>query len=219
MTADETDGSNSKRADQNGESDADNEVTAEIDPGIDDREDSASETVDETLFDEISIDAAIDEELAEIIAEDVVDPVVRERDEYLDTLRRLQAEFDNYRKRMIRQQTESVERATESLVERLLPTLDALDLALAHSASEESSPDRQALTQIASLLRDTMGKEGLERIDAIEVQFDPNIHDAVMHLEREEGEQSTGVVVTEVMRAGYQLKGKVVRPAMVQVRG
>jgi molecular chaperone GrpE len=149
------------------------------------------------------------------------DPITRERDEYLDALRRLQAEFDNYRKRMTRQQFESIERATESLLNRLLPVLDALDLALAHSAEvpEESSTDRQALIQIASLLRDILSKEGLERIDATGVAFDPNIHDAVTHLEPDEGTDEDGVVVTDVLRAGYQLKGKIVRPAMVQVRG
>ena len=166
---------------------------------------------------------ALEEELefAEAFDLPIEDLVLRERDEYLDSLRRLQAEFDNYRKRVTRQQTESVTRATESLLERLLPVLDALDLALAHheSSDEESTADRQALTQIAALARDVLFKEGLERIDAAGVEFDPNIHDAVVHLEREAGAEESGVIVSEVLRAGYQLKGKVVRPAMVQVRG
>lgn len=155
----------------------------------------------------------------EVESED--DVVMRERDEYLDTLRRLQAEFDNYRKRMTRLERESVARATESLIERLLPVLDALDLATLHSDDDafDSTPDRQALVQIAALARDTLAKEGLERIDAIGVPFDPNIHDAVVHLERDEGLDEQGVIVAEVLRAGYELKGKVVRPAMVQVRG
>jgi molecular chaperone GrpE len=190
----------------------------------DDREESVDEVevasggLDDT-DEERSADAAIDDELAEILSEVDGDPVARERDEYLDTLRRLQAEFDNYRKRMSRQQTELVDRATQSLVERLLPTLDALDLALAHTSGEEDAPDRQALTQIAALVRDTLTREGLERIDAIGAEFDPNVHDAVVHLPHEDGSEETRVIVAEVLRAGYQLKGKVVRPAMVQVRG
>ncbi|HUY06226.1 MAG TPA: nucleotide exchange factor GrpE [Acidimicrobiales bacterium] len=149
------------------------------------------------------------------------DLVTRERDEYLDTLKRLQAEFDNYRKRVTRQQAESIMRATESLLERLLPVLDALDLALAHheSSAQEAGVDRLALTQIAALARDVLSKEGLERIDATGVAFDPNIHDAVTHLEHDDDTGEGGVIVSEVLRAGYQLKGKVVRPAMVQVRG
>lgn len=163
----------------------------------------------------------VDLSVEEAIDFDDRDPVTRERDEYLDMLRRLQAEFDNYRKRVMRQQSESVARATESLIERLLPVLDALDLALAHheSTQEELGPDRQALTQIAALARDALAKEGLERIDAIEVSFDPKVHDAVIHLDREDDTDESGVIVSEVLRAGYQLKGKVVRPAMVQVRG
>jgi molecular chaperone GrpE len=170
----------------------------------------------------LELDGSLDEELAELLIEEESDVVTRERDEYLDALRRLQAEFDNYRKRMVRQQSESIERATESLLERLLPALDALDLALTHSKEEESAPDRQALIQIAALLRDTLAKEGLERIDAVEVEFDPSMHDAVMHLPAEESASEhtpDGVVVDQVMRVGYRLKGKVVRPAMVQVRG
>jgi molecular chaperone GrpE len=155
-----------------------------------------------------------------------LDRVIAERDEYLDSLRRVQAEFDNYRKRMVRQQTELLERASESLLERLLPVLDALDLALAHRtpADAESSEDSGATAQIAALLRDTLTKEGLERIDEVPAEFDPTIHDAVAHAAAEEDEPDEGgighrVVVTEVLRAGYRLKGRVLRPAMVKVQG
>ncbi len=203
MTSDETNASAGSSEDRE-ESVDDVEVAS---GGLDDTDDVRS------------AEEVIDDELAEILSEVESDPIARERDEYLDALRRLQADFDNYRKRMSRQQTELVERSTQSLVERLLPTLDALDLAIAHSNGEEDSSDRQALTQIAALVRDTLTKEGLERIDAIGAEFDPNVHDAVVHLPREDGSNETSVIVAEVLRAGYQLKGKVVRPAMVQVRG
>lgn len=159
----------------------------------------------------------------EMTLEDILasDDVIKERDEYLDALRRVQAEFDNFRKRTTRQQGEASERAKESLLERLLPVLDALDLALAHVATdpEDTSSETAALTQIASLLRDTLYKEGLERIDEIEVDFDPTVHDAVAHLPDEPDSEAKGVVIAQVLRAGYRLKGRVVRPAMVQVRG
>jgi molecular chaperone GrpE len=174
--------------------------------------------------------------------------IAAERDEYLDSLRRLQADFDNYRKRAIRQQTELVERATEGLLVRLLPVLDALDLAMAHlpAAGEGTDSDAmRSLTQIGTLLRDILEREGLERIDQVGVRFDPTIHDAVAQAgpaeagSREPLGQSTGDQddeleaapeeagpgssgdnsVASVMRSGYRLKGRVLRPAMVAVRG
>jgi len=141
-----------------------------------------------------------------------------ERDEYLDALRRLQADFDNFRKRSMRQQTELLERATEGLCVRLLPVLDALDLATAHVGGEdESNEAAKALEQIGALLRDILAREGVERIDAAGVPFDPTVHDAVGSLPVEPSPD--GQTVAEVMRAGYRLKSKVLRPAMVIVGG
>jgi molecular chaperone GrpE len=147
---------------------------------------------------------------------------LRERDEYLDALRRLQAEFDNFRKRTARQQAELLDRATESLVERLLPVLDALDLAVVHATPEgdPSDPSTNVLAQIATLLRDTLVKEGLERVAEVEVDFDPTIHDAVAHVPaRESGEDGNRHLIDDVLRPGYLMKGRVLRPAMVRVRG
>lgn len=148
--------------------------------------------------------------------EDEAAKAAAERDEYLDALRRLQADFDNYRKRSVRQQTELLERATEGLLVQLLPVLDALDLAEAHASEEE----RAALSQVGTLLKETLSRQGLERIDATGVEFDPTVHDAVAHEEAEKGEgDSSPHEISEVMRAGYRLKGRVVRPAMVKVKG
>ena len=147
-----------------------------------------------------------------------LDPLVElatQRDEYLDALLRLQADFDNFRKRTLRQQTELLERASASLLERLLPTLDAVDLAVAHASGE----DAPVFEQIASLLRDALAKEGLERIDDDGVEFDPTIHDAVAHVPSAEEAEPSKPAVGEVLRAGYRLKGRVLRPAMVKVIG
>ena len=178
------------------------------------------------------------EDPAETDEEDFVIPLasldvaLAERDEYLDALRRLQAEFDNYRKRVVRQQTELLERASQALVERLLPVLDGFDLAIAHARATETDSVEMASTleRIESLLRDVLAKEGLERIDASGVEFDPTVHDAVARVPAEEldeaeqtdeqGEAKSGAhLVDEVMRTGYRLKGRVLRPAMVRVRG
>ncbi|HXQ59356.1 MAG TPA: nucleotide exchange factor GrpE [Acidimicrobiales bacterium] len=151
-------------------------------------------------------------------AEDSLEAVRRERDEYLDMVRRVQADFENYKKRTQRQQTDAVERAGENLVSKLLPALDALDLARTHLSDEEkTSADVQAMLQAVSLITDVLAKEGLERIDDAGADFDPTVHDAVEHAPAEGGAGSD--VVADVLRAGYRWKGRLVRPAMVRVRG
>jgi molecular chaperone GrpE len=142
----------------------------------------------------------------------------RQRDEYLDALQRLQADFENYRKRVARSSSDASVRAAGDLVAKLLPVLDAFDLAEAHFAtvSSEEAPleEVQALSQARGLLLDTLAKEGLGRIDAVGVEFDPQVHDAVAHVEGEGGQ-----MIDEVLRAGYRWKGAVLRPAMVRVKG
>jgi molecular chaperone GrpE len=139
----------------------------------------------------------------------------RQRDEYLDALQRLQAEFENYRKRVARSSADAAVRAAGDVVVKLLPVLDAFDLALAHFVNV-TSEEVSALTQSRGLLLDTLARDGLERIDAVGVAFDPQVHDAVAHIEGDGvGEQ----VIDEVLRAGYRWKGAVLRPAMVRVKG
>jgi molecular chaperone GrpE len=128
----------------------------------------------------------------------------------------LQADFENYRKRVARTAEESAVRAAGVLVVKLLPVLDVLDLAQAHFAGE-ANEEAAALEQSRSLLLDTLEKEGLERIDGVGVLFDPQVHDAVAHVPSDDGE--TDQVVDDVLRAGYRWKGAVLRPAMVRVKG
>ena len=151
------------------------------------------------------------------VAEDPRTEAERQRDEYLDALQRLQADFENYRKRVARTAEEAAARASGELAGKLLPVLDALDLARAHFA-ESASDEAAALTQSRALLLDTLEKAGLERVDAAGVEFDPTVHDAVAHVPVE-GEGDGSHEVTEVLRAGYRWRGSVLRPAMVQVRG
>ena len=162
-----------------------------------------------------------DEELAaeldELVAEvaDARSEAERQRDEYLDTLQRLQAEFENYRKRVSRASEDAAARAAGALAGKLLVVLDAFDLAEAHFARAEGhSEEAVALAQAASLMRSTLALEELERIAEEGVGFDPTVHDAVAH---EPGEG--GPVVAEVLRAGYRWRGATLRPAMVRVRG
>ena len=138
-----------------------------------------------------------------------------ERDEYLDTLRRVQAEFENYRKRVIKEQTALVDRATGGLVEQLLPVLDSFELALKNfdaAGGEDTESVRKGVDLVYAELLGVLEKAGLSRVEADGKPFDPNVHEAVM---QEEGEGEP--IVTDVLRTGYTLKGRVLRPAMVKV--
>lgn len=150
--------------------------------------------------------ASVQEAEAAVEQDIDVAKVARERDDYLDALKRLQADFENYKKRVLKQQTEHLERAAEGLVEKLLPVLDTFDLAMKHGGD--------GLDQVQGQLMAALEKEGLERIDPLGKPFDPNDSEAVAH---EEGDD--GPVVSEVMRTGYRFKGKLLRPAMVKVKG
>jgi len=149
-------------------------------------------------------DALGDDELADAVLTDL-DVLAAERDDYYDQLLRTRADFDNFRKRMIKQQTEHLERANEGLIVKLLEVLDVLDGAHAHG---------EGFDQVGARLVGVLAKEGLERIDPVGREFDPNEADAVAH---EDGDGAQ--VVSAVLRPGYRWKGRVVRPAMVKVKG
>lgn len=135
--------------------------------------------------------------------------VASERDGYLDSLMRLQAEFENYKKAVAKREADARDRANEGLVTELLPILDACDGAVANGA-EDVAPVKTALNE-------ALVKHGLVRLEPEGETFDPEQHEAVMH---EEGEAADdGPMVAEVLRVGYQLKGRTVRPAMVRTRG
>lgn len=155
---------------------------------------------------------------SEDVTTDVVDErsdIERQRDEYLDSLQRLQADFENYRKRVARSSSDAAVRAVGDVIVKLLPVLDAFDLAQAHFANV-TTDEAAALAQSRALLLDTLAKEGLERIEITGVAFDPQVHDAVAHIE---GDGDAEQVIDEVLRAGYLWKGAVLRPAMVRVKG
>jgi molecular chaperone GrpE len=162
--------------------------------------------------DDIDDDAAA-EEAAAVVESDLAQ-LQAERTELVDTLRRVQADFENYRKRVLREQTALVDRATERLLEALLPVLDSFEGALASIAgnSPELEKLRDGVTGIHAQLLNVLEKAGLERIDADGMLFDPNEHEAVL---QDDGEAEP--YVAETLRTGYRLKGRVVRPSMVRV--
>jgi molecular chaperone GrpE len=164
-----------------------------------------------------AVETAAEEILTDVVA------LTAERDEYLSALQRAQADFANYRKRVVRQQEEQGNRAALDLVAKLLPVLDTLDLAVAHldkaDEGELPSTEAQSLRQARTLLIHTLSKEGLERVDEEGVPFDPSVHDAVAHAPEADDEGEPGATVEEVLRSGYRWRGQMLRPAMVRVRG
>ena len=144
-----------------------------------------------------------------------LDKARAEAESYLDDLRRLQADFDNYRKRTLREQTARAASASQALVARLLPVLDNFELAVS-SAERSRDFDRmlKGVEMVFGELREVLEAEGLVRIEAEGKPFDPERHEAVIAVEEEDTEPG---MVVDIVRAGYELRGKVLRPAMVKV--
>ena len=166
--------------------------------------DDASRLIGEEVADVSS--AGINETLD---VADLLDAVAKERDEFKDLALRLQADFENFRKRVATQLGDDVDRATRKIVESILPVLDACEAAAAHGV--------QGIESVWSALLGSLQKQGLEALDLADKPFDPSTAEAVVH---EPGsEDGTGPVVSEVLRTGYRWKGRVVRAAMVKVKG
>ncbi len=170
---------------------------------------------DDLDSDQIDDEQTVHEQAADEQAQDVsdaeepeisVEELLAQRDGYLNDLQRVTAEFANYRRKAAERQQETVAMAAADIVEKVLPVLDACDAAVAQGA-EDVVPIRDALFA-------ALEKEGLAKLDDPGAPFDPTCHEAVVH-EPGEGE----AVIAEVLRAGYEWNSRVLRPAMVKVRG
>jgi molecular chaperone GrpE len=135
-----------------------------------------------------------------------------ERDEHLNDLKRVAAEFENYRKRVLRDQESLVARAHERLVKELLPVLDDLERALAAAEEHEEAKLEEGVRLVHRELADALGREGLAEIETNGV-FDPHVHEALLSQPSEAAEGS----VLEVVQKGYRLGDRVLRPARVVV--
>jgi molecular chaperone GrpE len=157
-------------------------------------------------------ESAAPEPEPEVTVEDIVNDLERlvaERDELLSLAQRTQADFENFRKRTMKQQADEVARASGRIVEAILPVLDAFDYASAHG-EEQLKPMRDQLLG-------ALEKEGLARVDSDGAPFDPSLHEAVAHEAADEAQDEP--VVSETMRAGYTWRGGLLRAAMVKVKG
>lgn len=139
----------------------------------------------------------------------------REAEEYLDHLKRLKAEFENYKKRMVKERQQIVTWAIEDLIKEFLPVLDDLERAIdSASISQDFSSLIQGIKMVYDHFKQLLKKKGLEEISSQGEEFDPNLHEAIMRIESDEHPDN---VVVEEMRKGYKFKDRVLRPAMVKV--
>ena len=160
---------------------------------------AAPESLEE---EEAAAEAALDADLASL---------VKENEERLAQLQRLQADFENFRKQAQKRVLDEVDRSTGKFVEDLLPVLDACELAFAHGVD--------GIEPIWSSLLGALRRHGLEPLDSLGVPFNPEQHEAVMHVQGGDDGDDSEPVVSDVMRTGYTWKGRVLRPAMVTVKG
>jgi len=132
----------------------------------------------------------------------------------METLVRRQADFENYRKRVEKERQQDRHRGVESLIERILPVLDAFDRALAGEGDSAYLDYRKGFELIRRQLWETLAKQGLVRIDAMGQEFNPHFHHAIESVET--SEHADGIVIGE-MQPGYLFHDRVLRPAMVRV--
>lgn len=135
-----------------------------------------------------------------------------ERDSLVDRLARMQAEFDNARKRAAKEQQDFRDYALVDTVKTIIPVLDSFDRAL--QASAEKSEFRSGVELIHKQLVDALGKLGVKPVSAKGEQFDPRYHEAIEMVDTEDADDHT---VLEELQPGYRLKDRLVRPAMVRV--
>lgn len=164
----------------------------------------------------------VNEEVQEVSAEEKVLTLEAElkqskdqADDYYSRLQRLQAEFDNFRKRSQKEKEETVKYAAERVIEAMLPVLDNFERAILSSqTNQDFNAFSQGVEMIFKQMKISLEKEGLKPIEAAGQTFDPNLHDAVLQVDSEEYPENT---VVEELQKGYYLKDKVLRPSMVKV--
>lgn len=161
---------------------------------------------------DVDLDLPEDRDEAVAVLKDALVEARTAAEARLDDLQRVAAEFENYRKRVERDRTETVERSTERVVAALLPVLDSFDQAFTHEpSSEQEAALVKGMQSVYHQLMDVLASEGLQMIPAEGEPFDPNVHEAVS------GGGNGDLRVTSEMRRGYTLRGRVLRPALVAV--
>jgi molecular chaperone GrpE len=143
-----------------------------------------------------------------------VQKLIAEKQDLTNTLVRLQADFDNYRKRIEKERDQARHRGVEHLIEQLLPVLDGFDRALAAHDDPAYEEYRKGFELIRKQLWDVLAKQGVHRIESVGKEFDPNVHHAIEHVPTTD--YPDGAVIDE-LQPGYTFHHRVLRPAMVRV--
>lgn len=181
-----------------------------IDEGVLNEEAATEETADESAETDVTEEEAAEEQTVDE-TETLRAELEAERNKYL----RLMADFDNYKRRAVKDRQEAEKFRAQSLLVDLLPVLDNFERALTTATgSEESSSLLKGVEMVQKSLHEAVKREGLEEIKSVGEQFDPNVHQAVMQEKDDSAE--AGSVLMELQK-GYTLKGRVLRPAMVKV--
>ncbi len=131
----------------------------------------------------------------------------------VERMKRLQADFENFRRRTRQEKEELSNMVVQDFIKELLPMLDNFDRAMAAEATD-AAKFQQGVEMIYNQLTEVLKSKGLEKIDTTDAKFDPNFHQAVMRVENPDLEDEA---IAMELQKGYMVKGKVIRPAMVQV--
>ena len=134
---------------------------------------------------------------------------------YKDQLQRLAAEFDNAKKRMVREKDDHAKWSTESLILQLLPIIDSFDAALQSLKNHDAKdPVVTGVKLINRQLHELLTREGVERLQTLGTPFDPERHEAIQQIDSHDQPENS---VVEEIQAGYVLRGRLIRPALVKI--
>ncbi|MEE0481294.1 MAG: nucleotide exchange factor GrpE [Mitsuokella jalaludinii] len=187
------------------------EMQQEIDEAEAAQEDAAEGSEEEAPEEAAAADAAMQEEIEALKGQ--VDGLNKDLQEKKDRLLRLQADFDNFRRRSAKEREEISAVVTQNFCKDMLPLLDNFERAMA-AETKDVEAFQKGVEMIFTQFQEILKKNGLEYIEAVGQKFDPNFHQAVMRVEDPEKEDDT---VAQELQKGYMVKGHVIRPSMVQV--
>lgn len=182
----------------------------EVDEKVDDMTEKAAETAQDEAAPEQGDSVTLTREEFET-ARDEISKMRKSMQEAIEDAQRIQAEFNNYRKRNASIRSDSFDDGVRETIKSLLPVLDNFERAMLNA---EDTPFAAGIAQIQKQLIDCLNKSGLEQIET-DVPFDPNLHEAVMR--DEDGEAESGAI-TAVLQTGYRVKGRIIRHTMVRVK-
>ena len=138
----------------------------------------------------------------------------KKADEYMETAQRIQAEFENYKKRIEKRYEEDVKFSCSAIIKQLLPVIDSLDDAMKHMQKREEKEEVEGIVKLKEQFMKILKENGLQEIETKGKKFDPEVHECVLTGKEDEKEDE---IILEEMRKGYLIHNKVLRPAMVKV--